>query len=63
LTKTGAEPPGQAIAAATLPWRSGTIQPRPPPVPVARRSPIASIVLYVVPAVFVIEVIELLTPR
>ena len=51
------------MAATTLPWRSGTIQPMAEPLELASRSPIASMVLYVVPAVFAIVVIESLVPR
>jgi hypothetical protein len=46
------------MAATTLPWRSGTIQPNAVPTPLASRSPMASMVLYVVPALFAIVVIE-----
>jgi hypothetical protein len=59
LTKVASGP----MAATTLPWRSGTIQPNAAPAPLASRSPIASMVLYVVPALFAIVVIESLVPR
>jgi len=62
VTHAGDEP--ELAAAMTLPWRSAMSQTLVPPVAVARRLPMASMVLYVVaPPDTAVAVTDWLVPR